>query len=98
MNARSKKFGLSEVGRNGGIKGIVDYSKFGLPDFAGVKKRDYFLALVSGDFLQRVSQVGTSIFLGRFVPCCLPAGEVQEKPSSLVSYPGLQPTQVFCTG
>jgi apolipoprotein N-acyltransferase len=29
----------------------VDYSRFGLPDFAGLKKRDYFLALISGCLL-----------------------------------------------
>jgi len=54
----------------------VDYSRFDLPDFAGVKKRDYFLALVSGGLLAAAfPKLGLSILAWvAFVPLLLACG------------------------
>ena len=54
----------------------MDYSRFDLPDFAGVKKRDYFLALVSGGLLAAAfPKLGLSILAWvAFVPLLLACG------------------------
>jgi apolipoprotein N-acyltransferase len=54
----------------------VDYSRFGLPDFAGLKKRDYILALISGGLIAAAfPKLGLSIVAWvAFVPLLLACG------------------------
>jgi apolipoprotein N-acyltransferase len=54
----------------------VDYSRFGLPDFAGLKKRDYLLALLSGALLAAAFPKPELSILAwfAFVPLLLAAG------------------------
>ena len=54
----------------------MDYSRFGLPDFAGLKKRDYLLAMMSGALLAAAFPKPELSFLAwfAFVPLLLAAG------------------------
>ncbi len=54
----------------------MDYSRFGLPDFGGLKKRDYLLALLSGALLAAAFPMPELSFLSwfAFVPLLLAAG------------------------
>jgi apolipoprotein N-acyltransferase len=54
----------------------VDYSRFGLPDFKGFKKRDYLMALLSGGLLALSFPKPELSFLAwfAFVPLLLAAG------------------------
>ncbi|MBP1751376.1 MAG: acyltransferase [Geobacteraceae bacterium] len=55
----------------------MDYSRFGLPDFAGLRKRDYLLALLSGGLLAVAFPKPDLSLLAwvAFVPLLLAAGQ-----------------------
>jgi apolipoprotein N-acyltransferase len=55
----------------------VDYSRFGMPDFAGIRKRDYGLAVLSGIFLALAFPEPQLAFFAwfAFVPLLLACGQ-----------------------